>query len=116
MDNNEEILNFIARFQNEGTIHIFTHGCCYWFAKILDERFNMYELESGIFYNEVDNHFATLINFHLYDITGDLGNIKDLKGWDSWKKVILNDYLLYERIYHDCIKCDGMTTLNVDII
>ena len=40
----EEILNFIKRFQNEGTIKAFTEGCCYWFAKILDDRFNFDEV------------------------------------------------------------------------
>ena len=102
----EEILNFIKRFQNEGTIKTFTQGCCYWFAKIRDGRFNcddIYNLEHNIYYNEIDNHFATLIDDHLYDITGDLGNIKDLSKWERWYDFMEKDSLLTERIYRDCI-------------
>jgi hypothetical protein len=98
----ESILNFIKRFQNEGTIKTFTEGCCYWFAKILDERFNFDMPESGIYYNEIDNHFATMIDLHLYDITGDLGDIRNLSDWKLWIEV--NDDLLVERIYRDCIE------------
>lgn len=103
---NEEVINFIKRFQNEGTIKTFTQGCCYWFAKILDERFNcndIYDLERNIYYNGIDNHFATLIDNHLYDITGDLGNIKDLFEWERWYDFMEKDYLLTERIFRDCI-------------
>lgn len=98
---NNEVLNFIKRFQNEGTIKTFTNGCCYWFAKILDERFNF--VQSRIMYNEIDNHFATLIGINLYDITGNLGDIRDLKGWEDWWYFIGKDKALTERIFRDCI-------------
>lgn len=100
----EQVLDFIKRFQNEGTIKTFTSGCCYWFAQILNERFNFAEPECGIFYNEKENHFATMIDLHLYDITGDLGDIRNLHDWTSW-----NDYqntgdeLIVKRLYRDCI-------------
>lgn len=100
----EEILNFIKRFQNEGTIKTFTEGCCYWFAKILDERFNFAEPECGIFYNEKENHFATMIDLNLYDITGDLGDIRNLLDWVSWEDYqYAGDELVVERLYRDCI-------------
>lgn len=98
-----EVLTFIKRFQNEGTVKTFTEGCCYWFAKILDERFNSFEYESGIWYNGIDNHFATLIGTHLYDITGDLGDIKDLSGWNNWTYYMYIDELETERIFKYCI-------------
>lgn len=104
---NSAILNFIKRFQNEGTIKTFTQGCCYWFAKILDERFNSFEHESGIWYNEIDNHFATLIDLHLYDITGDLGyivNNQELENWCSWEDyLVAGDELNANRVIRDCI-------------
>ena len=99
-----EILNFIKRFQNEGTVKTFTEGCCYWFAKILDERFNEFDYEPQICYNPKENHFATLINFHLYDITGDLGEMKDLPDWKYWDKYqYKEDEKVFERLYRDCI-------------
>lgn len=100
----KEILNFIKRFQNEGTIKTFTEGCCYWFAEILEKRFNSFEFDPNIWYNEKENHFATMINFHLYDITGDLGDIKDLSDWVSWDDYVnAGDELVIERLYRDCI-------------
>jgi len=99
-----EILNFIKRFQNEGTVKTFTEGCCYWFAKILDERFNEFDYEPQICYNPKENHFATLINFRLYDITGDLGEMKDLPDWKYWDKYqYKEDEKVVERLYRDCI-------------
>ena len=104
MYSKEEILNFIKRFQNEGTIKTFTEGCCYWFARILDERFNFDSSESGIMYNEINNHFATAIGIDLYDITGYLGDIRNLNNWEYWYDFIRKDDLLTERIYRDCIE------------
>ena len=104
MYNKTDILNFIKHFQNEGTIKTFTQGCCYWFAKILDERFNFDLPEDGIYYNEIDNHFATVINaVDLYDITGYLGDIRELEGWEHWQEFMYKDSLLTERIFRDCI-------------
>jgi len=104
---NSVILNFIKRFQNEGTIKTFTQGCCYWFAKILDERFNSDIPDSGIWYNEINNHFATLIGLHLYDITGDLGyivNNQELENWCSWEDYLAaGDELNANRVIRDCI-------------
>ena len=99
----EEVLNFIKRFQNEGTIKTFTQGCCFWFAKILDERFNFDSSENRIYYNPIDNHFSTMINMHLYDITGDLGDIREVEGWERWYDFMGKDDLVTERIFKDCI-------------
>lgn len=88
------VVDFITHFQNLGTIDIFTNGCCYWFAVILKERF-----QGTIMYNPIDNHFATLINGFLYDITGQISK-KGWKEWDEYKKL---DELETERIYKYCI-------------
>ncbi len=104
MTTKEEILYFISHFQNPGTIETFTHGCCYWFADILDNRFNAFEYESGIWYNSINNHFATMIFTNegpkLFDITGEL-QITD--EWESWWNFMFKDSLLTERIINDCI-------------
>lgn len=91
----DKVIRFIEHFQNLGTIDTFTNGCCYWFAKILEERFN-----GEIMYNPVDNHFVTLIDGLLFDITGKLDNNENWYQWDEYKKL---DELETKRIYKYCI-------------
>ena len=101
MFEHKRVIDFIKNFQNEGTIKTFTEGCCYWFAKILDERFNYHLPESGIMYNNIYNHFSTLIDGRLYDITGEIEFTRD---WVSWNYFIENDdKLVVSRIFRDCI-------------
>lgn len=88
------VVDFIMHFQNLGTIDTFTNGCCYWFAVILKERF-----QGTIMYNPIDNHFATLINGFLYDITGQISR----DGWEEWDEYKKLDELETERIYKYCI-------------
>jgi len=101
MSKHEEVLNFIKRFQNEGTIKTFTQGCCYWFAVILEQRFNQDEMEPNIYYNPILNHFATWIDFHLYDITGEIEYNMD--EWYNWFYYSGKDELETENIYKYCI-------------
>jgi hypothetical protein len=94
----DPVMDFIEHFQNIGTIDIFTEGCCYWFAKILEERFKKEKAE--IMYNPIDNHFATLINHGLYDITGPITVTKEWEYWSEYEKL---DELETTRIYKYCI-------------
>lgn len=95
MNETAEVLHFIKRFsRNEGTIDTFCFGCCYWFAKILSLRFP----DSEIVYADAHNHFGTLINNRVYDITGD---ITDKYKWDVWKE--MPDDSHRRRIITDCI-------------
>lgn len=98
MYNKEEILNFIKRFQNEGTIKAFTEGCCYYFAIILISRFCLNESDN-LMYHPIDNHFAVKINKKLYDITGEI----DDNGFEYWSDFLVKDELLTKRIFRDCI-------------
>ena len=90
------VIRFIENFQNLGTIDTFTQGCCYWFAVILKERF-----QGTIMYNPVDNHFASLIDGHLYDITGELTIDGSWYEWEIYSKI---DTLETDRIVRDCIE------------
>lgn len=96
-----EILNFIKKFQNEGTIETFTQGCCYWFARILCERFDMELYNTMIMYNNIDGHFAAKINGRLYDITGELNESSDWKTWDEFRE---NEPVYAKTVIRDCIK------------
>lgn len=62
----EEVLNFIEKFQSPSNLELFSEIACYWFARILSERFQ----DSCIYYNPDRVHFATKIEDRLYDITG----------------------------------------------
>lgn len=96
----EYILRFIYRFtqygKNSGVINSFTNGCCYWFARILSERF----VSDEIVYDQVANHFGCRIGNEVYDITGD---VTDKYNWESWEVVAKEDNLRTSRIVRDCI-------------
>ena len=79
----DDVLNFIARFTDNGkrkeVIEALTCGCCYWFAQILSVRFDGY-----IMYDLAENHFVTLIDGRLYDITGDVTEHYLVTPWDEY--------------------------------
>lgn len=94
----EKVLRFIEKFH--GSEDVFLHGCCYWFARILEERFGNYG--ASIAYEPREGHFITNINGRAYDVRGDvthlywgktLYDLNQLDGWDS---------ALYERLMRDC--------------
>lgn len=77
-----EVLSFIEIFnKNSETVDLFTNCACYWFAKILHERFPL----SYIVYNPVEIHFATRIGCYVYDITGKLDS-DDSSPWIDWEE------------------------------
>lgn len=92
-----DVLQFISQFRE--CKHTFLYGCCYWFAFILKERFN-----GQIYYNPIENHFATKINGDLYDVSGEI-TCDSFVLWDEYKKV---DELEAARIERDCIKKLGV--------
>lgn len=92
----EKVLAFIKQFQNEGTIDVFLHGQCYWFAHILVTRF----LLSEIAYNPVEGHFAVRIASELYDITG---RIENDGHWVDWEEYMETEPLDASRVSEKCI-------------
>lgn len=95
-----EVLAFLGRLTNDWQYRqvcdIFTSGCCYWMAYILAERFR--DDDAIIMYDEVMNHFGTMIDGVVYDITGDVTGFYDWQPWDS-----IDDALLRSHIIRDCI-------------
>ena len=97
MDINVE--NFLKRFhpKDQTVDYVFTSGCCYWFALILNTRFP----DSKIMYEPVLNHFVTEIDGRLYDVTGDVtSKYTNIVEWDTYA---LDDDLYRNRIIRDCI-------------
>lgn len=98
MDRNksQEIVDFIKRrfYNNDAN---WLYGNCYWFAKILKERFN----ELDIYYEPVRGHFLAGIDDNYYDWTGLVTKL------DS-KPILLEEIKLqepniYKRLLEDCI-------------
>ena len=99
IDMPEDIKNFIGRFNVSGDVEkVFTNGCCYWFAKILADRFEQYN--PTIVYDAVSNHFATKIGDKVYDITGDVTDACETY-WEDWASY--PDFSHKSRIIADCI-------------
>lgn len=82
----KEVLDFIANFK--GSEDVFLHGCCYWFAHILEERFNDRGYMVDIFHDPIEGHFIARFiedfkynkpnpdtKIHFFDIRGDVTDL-----------------------------------------
>ena len=95
----EQILYFIKQFNTGKQIEIlFKDKCCYWFAKILEMRFSMYNPK--IVYDPTLCHFATKIEGKYYDIQGKAPASYYID-WSSYSSIDYRDYLLVSK---NCIK------------
>lgn len=78
------VLKFIQHFQehdhNGDVSDLFLNGCCYWFAKILCDRFD----DGVIVYDPVQNHFAAQIAARFYDITGEITDASNFVPWSMY--------------------------------
>lgn len=92
----KNILDFISHYKDSEKI--FTNGQCYWFSVIMIERFHMFA-PCTMYYNPVDNHFATEIGGKLYDASGCISRF----GFVNWEEWCSEEPLGAERIYRDCI-------------
>lgn len=91
-----EVLWFINAFS--GARATFLHGCCYWFGRILQERFG-----GRLLYCPVEGHFVTEIGSRLYDVTGDVtAAYADAVRLD-WVEMASQEPLQYARIVRDCV-------------
>lgn len=96
MPTDDGVSRFIKRFHDYTDVDsVFTNGCCYWFAYIIKGRFD----EAKIMYDSINNHFGTMINDRVYDVTGD---VTDKYSWEPWEN--FDDELEKSRIVRDCIK------------
>lgn len=99
----EEVLSFIKHFSSYGedVINCFSNGNCYWFARILKDRFSKYYSSTDIIYHPVENHFATYIDGDIYDITGIINDT--VLNWYSWPYYKYIDSTHAHRLRRDCI-------------
>ena len=94
------VIRFINEFtgggRNEQVINCFMNGCCYWFAKILKDRF----AHSDVMYSDRENHFGCRIGRRVYDITGEVTNAYD---WEPWADFIYREPRQAALITQGCI-------------
>lgn len=100
----KEVTQFIEEFKNRAgnpkeIENFFLNGCCYWFAKILDERFKW---QGSIVYNIQDNHFLYKIVDCYFDIRGLIKN-QDDENIVNWDDYVYTDSTHYNRILKDCV-------------
>lgn len=82
----DEVTGFIWEFlrrtrYKQEVLDSFLYGNCYWFAHILQKRFEKYK--PVIMYDMVQNHFATQIGDRVYDISGDVTS----EFWDGVRAI-----------------------------
>lgn len=102
-DARELIEDFIAHFSDYGydVLRCFTTGNCYWFARILYERFGAAFNHGEIVYHPIENHFAYRDNRtgYVYDITGMI----DGTNFVPWAQYATEDGLHTQRLIDQCI-------------
>jgi hypothetical protein len=99
MDAKSEIMQFISRFA--GSEDVFLHGCCYWFARILEERF-LHRFELHIKYEPVEGHFVIWIHGRYYDVRGDVTEMYRGKPMYDLDELEKEDNKMYKRLMRDC--------------
>ena len=97
------VLAFISRFTQNGKLkdveRCFTDGCCYWFARILYERFK--DWGPVLMWDDVDKHFGTLIFDRVYDITGDANEGHQ---WQVWKDYRGREPKQAKMVWENCVR------------
>ena len=101
----ESVNDFIdtITFKDDKIKYSFLNGNCYWFARILQERFNPW-LKADIMYNSIKNHFCCRLNTGIGSFYFDAsGLIESHYGWLEWKTFIESCPTEAAKIYRDCI-------------
>ena len=94
-DVKDSVTKFIKR-RFSSTDANWMNGNCYWFAKILVERFPGLQ----IYYEPIEGHFVAGMGGHYYDYTGEIQkNHKYL----ALQTIATSDPLWYNKLMKDCI-------------
>lgn len=98
-----EILEFIEEFKKSNkkeTEDLFLNGNCYYFAIILQERFNYCGI---IMYIPIYNHFCYKIFGNMYDITGKIEKEEYINLAEPWSLYKNKDIKEETSLIVDCI-------------
>jgi hypothetical protein len=99
MDKQNVIFNFIEQFQELNVGGRLATDMSYWFARILQERFQ--EDAPVIVCDVLDNRFGCEINGVVYNINGSVTHEYD---WESWESAAVNTPTWVRQIYRDYIQ------------
>lgn len=104
-----EVIDFINNFKKLNLVQIeesFLYGNCYWFARILVDRFTFYDYwkthSASIMYNFIDNHFFAKIDNRYYDISGEI--FPKEGEFDYWNIYAKLDEFVTQEIIKDSIQ------------
>ena len=104
-----EVINFIKHF--EGSEDTFLHGCCYWFAHILQERFNDRGYIVEIFHEPIEGHFVARFiptsnkdtnGIRFYDIRGDVSDLYKIEDLENIWDVNVFEHKRFSKLMCDC--------------
>ena len=104
--NYKDVIDFIKHFK--GAEDVFLYGCCYWFASILQDRFNDRGYLADIFYEPIDGHFITRLisennnEIRFFDIRGDVTDKYDEEELENIWLTSMNDEKRYVKLMCDC--------------
>lgn len=115
----DDVLQFIEDFVHQGPEFsmksVFSHGGCYWFARVLCDCFDTNEYGCFLMYSPVLNHFAAFIETEqfngqvqssVFDITGRI-ELAPEEHWVSWTKYKHKDPFDALRVLHNCVQLQG---------
>ena len=83
----------------------FLFGNCYWYARILKERFSPW-CKTEIMYNQVENHFCCCLTNGAGSFLADIRGVFTTgipDGWKKWEDYIVEEPIDAARVYRDCI-------------
>lgn len=94
---------------------MFLHGCCYWFAWILSERFSGHGYLVDIFHDPIEGHFLARFIYdayteppdgdakaHFFDIRGDVTNLYKEDDLENVWLMSMYEERRYGRLMCDC--------------
>lgn len=111
----QEVLDFISHFK--GAEDTFLHGCCYWFAWILRERFNNHGFYVDIYHDPVEGHFVARFieqnpdpyepldpnaESRFFDIRGDVTNLYNEEELENLWVLELTENRRWGHLMCDC--------------
>jgi len=110
----QEVIDFIKHFK--GSEDVFLHGCCYWFAWILKERFNEVGYIVDIFHDPIEGHFIARFIEHpdplepadqtvpvrFFDIRGDVTDMYKQEDLENMWIMQLTEERRWGRLMADC--------------
>ena len=114
----QDVVDFIKHFK--GSEEVFLNGCCYWFARILQDRFHEHGYLVDIYHDPVEGHFLARFiedsgykwmhpetyhnppEVHFFDIRGDVTELYNEDDLENLWLMEQNEERRWGRLMCDC--------------